>query len=104
MMRMLVLVFVLVSCVSLVAVHASDAPDGAALYKKCAKCHGADGTETKKAGGKEIKGLSAEDLETKMKGYVDGSYGGAKKKIMAKMVKKLSDEEIKALAEHIAGF
>lgn len=78
----------------------------AELYaKKCAKCHGADGSKTSGAsGGVMLKGQSAEDIKTKLMGYKDGSYGGAKKKTMMRMVGKLTDQQLVDLSLLIGGF
>jgi len=79
------------------------AADGAALYKKCAGCHGAKGE--KKALGKSapIAGWDKEKLVEALKGYKAGTrnvYGmGA---LMKGQVANLSDEEIEALAEYIS--
>lgn len=83
-------------------VTAAFAVDGAALYKKgCAKCH-RDGSESSKAGGGVVlKGQSAAEIEMKFNGYIDGTYGGKKKKTMARLLKKYSAGERKAMAEHI---
>ncbi len=81
---------------------AAFAADGAALFaSKCASCHGADGTETSKTGGKAVKGLSEADALKDMHGYLDGSFGGPKKAIMQAILKKLSHEDMMALAAHI---
>lgn len=86
-------------------VTAAFAVDGAGLYKaRCAKCH-RDGSESSKAGGGVVlKGQSADVIEMKLTGYVDGSYGGKKKALMARLLKKLSSDEIKALSAHIGSF
>ncbi len=77
---------------------------GADLYKRCAGCHGINGE--KKALGKSqaITAWEVEKTITSLKGYKDGSYGGPMKGVMKGQVVKLSNEEIKALAEHIATF
>jgi cytochrome c len=78
------------------------AADGAALYSKCVSCHGKDGKMTA-IPGKAIAGSTAADVEKKLKGYKDGTFGGAKKAMMAPNAKNLKDDEIKALATYIAG-
>ena len=84
---------------------AAFAADGASLYKRCAGCHGADGsTAGPPAGDEAIKGHSAEDIEKMLIGYQEGTFGGPKKTIMQRMVKSLSKDQIKQLAEHIATF
>ena len=79
------------------------AADGAALYKKCAACHGAKAE--KKALNKShiIQGWDAAKIEAALKGYKDGSYGGAMKGLMKGQVASYSDADIKAVSEYIAG-
>jgi len=79
--------------------------DGAALYKKCAGCHGANGE--KKALGKSavLAGLSVDKIIEDLKGYKAGTLnlhgmGGVMKGPLA----SFSDDDIKAVAEHIATF
>ncbi len=59
-------------------ISAAVAADGAALYKSCVGCHGADGSKQ------------------------DGSYGGEKKAVMTNLVKRYSDEEMKAMADYMS--
>ncbi|WP_200763488.1 c-type cytochrome [Nitrosophilus alvini] len=80
------------------------AADGAALYKKCAGCHGAKGE--KKALGKSapIGGWDVAKLVEDLKGYKAGTrnvYGmGA---LMKGQVASYSDADIQAVAEYIHG-
>ncbi len=74
--------------------------DAAALYQRCVGCHGADGSKPPHV----VKGQSADALLAKMKGYADGTYGGAQKGLMANLVKNLSPEDMKVLAGHMAKF
>ena len=78
--------------------------DGAALYKKCAGCHGAKAE--KKALGKSevIAGWDVAKTEEALKGYKAGSrnvhgMGG----LMKGQVASYSDADIKAVAEYIHG-
>jgi cytochrome c len=99
------ILIILTICLSfgLTAAFASDSADYYA--KRCAKCHGADGSKSSgMTGGTVLKGQSADAIKTKLIGYQDGSYGGAKKKMMERMVTKLSEEEIAGLATVIGGF
>jgi len=80
------------------------AADGAALYKKCAGCHGANGE--KKALGKSgiLLGQSSAALEEAIKGYKAGTLnkngmGG----LMKGQVASYSDADIKAVADFISG-
>ncbi len=79
------------------------AADGAALYAKCAGCHGADGKTKALGKSAPIAGLDVATLEKDMQGYKAGTLnkhgmGG----VMKGQVAALSDEDIKALAEHIS--
>jgi len=75
---------------------------GADTYKRCAGCHGVNGE--KKALGKSatITGWDVEKTVAALKGYKDGSYGGAMKGVMKGQVVRLSDADIQALAQHIS--
>ena len=76
---------------------------GAALFKKCASCHGADG-KTKALGKSEvIAGQSADDLTKKLTEYKAGTRNVAGMgSLMNGQVKSMSDEDIKALATYIS--
>lgn len=80
---------------------ALSANDGAALYKKCAACHGAAGEKSALGKSKIIKDLGKEAFVAAMKGYQDGSYGGASKALMVGQVKNLTPEQIDAIAAFI---
>ena len=85
------------------AVAANTNEKGAALFKKCVGCHGADGKT--KALGKSaiIAGQSAEDLVKKMQEYKAGTRNVAGMGALMKgQVAGLSDEDIKALADYIS--
>jgi len=78
------------------------AADAATVYKKCAACHGANAEKHALGKSKIIKEMSSEQIVTALKGYRDGSYGGAMKALMKGQVAPLSDEEITAVAEYIS--
>jgi len=75
--------------------------DGAALYKKCSGCHGANAE--KKALGKSavIKGWKAKKTVAALKGYQAGTYGGAMKGLMKGQVAALDDAKIQSIAKFI---
>lgn len=76
--------------------------DAAALYKRCATCHGVNGEKAALGNkSKVIKDMSKADFAAALKGYKDGSYGGAMKGMMAGQVKSLSDADIEAIANLI---
>ena len=79
------------------------AADGAAIYKsQCASCHGAAGEKKALNKSQVIKEFSKEQIVTALKGYKDGSYGGAMKALMKGQAAKLNDADIEAVAEAIA--
>jgi cytochrome c553 len=84
------------------AVTATSNVDGAKLFVACSSCHGAKAE--KKALGKSqiIKDWDETKIVTALKGYKDGTYGGAMKAVMKGQATKLSDADIKALAEYIS--
>ena len=79
------------------------AADGAALYKKCISCHGAKAEKKALNKGQIIQGWSVDKLVASMKGYKDGTYGGAMKGLMKGQVASYDDAKIQAVAEYIAG-
>ncbi|MBE0515451.1 c-type cytochrome [Sulfurimonas sp.] len=78
--------------------------DAAKLYQVCAGCHGADGSKVALGKSQIIKGWDAQKIQDALNGYKAGTYGKAMKGIMVGQVSKLSDVEIRALAEHISKF
>lgn len=80
------------------------AADGAELYKPCIGCHGTDGSKAAMGVATPVKGQTADELYKKLKGYVDGSYGAERKAMMTNAVKKFSDDDLKALADHMSKF
>jgi len=68
---------------------------------KCVGCHGAQFEKKALSKSKVVKEMSKEDIAKALKGYKDGSYGGAMKSLMKGQVAKLSDEEIDAMAAEI---
>jgi len=67
----------------------------------CKSCHGADFEKKAMNVSKVVKEMSKEDIVKALKGYKDGSYGGAMKAIMKGQVKNLDDAAIEALAAEI---
>lgn len=78
------------------------ASDGAGIYQSCAGCHGANAEKAALGKSQVIKGWDVAKVEKALKGYKDGSYGGPMKGVMKGQVARLSDADIKAVAEHIA--
>jgi len=86
------------------AVAAVTGPDGKALFAKCAGCHGADGKTKAMGKAAPVAGQSAADLETKLAGYKAGTVNAVGMGMLMKgQVASMSDEEIKAVSEYMAG-
>ncbi len=71
--------------------------------KTCAGCHGVNFEKKAMNVSKIVKDLSKDDIVKALKGYKDGSYGGAMKGVMAGQAKPLSDADIEAIATQVAG-
>ena len=78
------------------------ANDGASLYKKCAGCHGAQAQKKALNKSQIIQGWKKEDLVAAIKGYKDGTYGGAMKGLMKGQVATYDDAKIEAVAAYIS--
>ncbi|BDY12779.1 c-type cytochrome [Hydrogenimonas cancrithermarum] len=76
--------------------------DAAALFTKCAGCHGLKGEKHALGKSNIIAGQSKADLVKKMEGYKNGTYGGPMKGLMAGQVRSLTSGQIEALAGYIA--
>jgi cytochrome c553 len=76
--------------------------DGAALYAKCAGCHGADG-KTKALGKSDpIAGLAADVIVKDLEGYKAGTLNKHGMGGVMKGQANMSPEDMKAVAEHIS--
>lgn len=78
------------------------ANEGEALFKKCASCHGQKGEKSALNKSQVIAGWDAAKTEAALKGYKDGTYGGAMKGLMKGQVASYDDAKIKAVSEYIA--
>lgn len=78
--------------------------DGAALFAKCAGCHGQKGEKAALGKSAVIQGMDAAKLEELIKGYKAGTLNQhGMGTLMNGQVKSMSDEDIKAVSEYIAG-
>jgi len=78
--------------------------DGAALFKKCAGCHGAKAEKHALGKSAVIAGLDTATIEKDLKGYKAGTLNKHGMGMLMKgQVAALSDADIKALAEYIHG-
>ena len=71
--------------------------------KGCIGCHGADFEKAAMGKSKIVKDMSKADIETALKGYKDGSYGGPMKGVMKGQAMKMSDADIATFAGSFGG-
>ena len=69
----------------------------------CVGCHGQHFEKAAMGKSKIVKDMSKEDIVKALKGYKDGSYGGAMKGLMKGQVASLSDADIDSIAASIKG-
>jgi len=67
----------------------------------CKGCHGSNFEKVALGKSKVVKDMTQEEIASTLKGYRDGTYGGAMKEVMRKAVASLSDEEINTMAAQI---
>lgn len=100
-MKKLLGVLSLGACLVLLMGQGALAAEAADIYKRsCAGCHGQSGE--KKTGGTEA--IKGKNIQPMLAGYKDGSFGGKQKATMQNIVKKISDEDLKAVADYVKGF
>jgi cytochrome c-type protein NapB len=75
----------------------------AASTAGCVGCHGTNFEKHAMGKSKVVKDMSKADIVAALKGYKDGSYGGAMKGIMKGQVTSLSDADMQAIADSIKG-
>jgi cytochrome c-type protein NapB len=75
----------------------------AASTAGCVACHGKNFEKKALGKSKIVKDMSKEDIVKALKGYKDGTYGGAMKGSMKGQVANLSDADMAALADAIKG-
>lgn len=80
------------------------AADGAAMFQKCAACHGMKGEKPALGKSEVIAGWGSAKVVDALKGYKAGTRNtkgmGA---LMKGQTASLSDADMKALGDHIAG-
>jgi cytochrome c553 len=84
------------------AVAEATSADGKTIFKACIGCHGVSAEKPALGKSKVIKGWDAAKVEEALNGYKNGTYGGAMKALMKGQASKLSDNDIKAVAEYIS--
>ena len=80
------------------------AADGAAIYKKCAACHGEKANVKYANKVPALASISKEERVKALQGYKDGSNNNfGMGKVMQLHAKNLSDEDMAAVSEYIEG-
>ena len=92
---------ILLAALAVLAINVMAADDGAALFKKCAGCHGANAQKKALGRSEVINTWTSDKIVSALKGYKAGTYGGPMKGIMKAQVGSLNDDQIKALASYI---
>ena len=91
---------IVLATVALVGFAFADAPSS---YATCKACHGVKGeiNITTKSLSHVPANLTKAEIEKALHGYKDGTYGGPMQGLMQGQVSKLSDDDIKALANYM---
>jgi cytochrome c553 len=76
--------------------------DGAALYAKCAGCHGANGKTKALGKSAPIAGMAAADVVKDLEGYKAGTLNKNGMGGVMKGQANMSPEDMKAVAEYIS--
>lgn len=100
-MKKLFVLFGVLACLTFGLSHLALAADGATMYKRsCAGCHG-QSAERGAGGTAPIVGKSSGEIQKMLLGYKDGSFGGKQKNSMVNVVKRLADDDIKAISDFV---
>jgi len=75
---------------------------GKTIFAACAGCHGSNGEKAALGKSQIIKGWSVVKVISSLNGYKNGTYGGAMKGVMKGQASRLSDADIRSLAEYIS--
>ena len=80
----------------------SVAMTGQMIYtQKCNSCHGAQAERKALGVSQVISTWNEDEIINALKGYKAGTYGGARKMIMAPHAKSLSEEDMRNVAQYI---
>ena len=69
----------------------------------CMACHGPDGSGNNQAGWPSLNGQHADYVEKQLHAYADGSRTSDPKSMMREVASRLSEQEIKAVAQFVTG-
>ena len=77
------------------------AASAAVNEKACTGCHGAQWEKKAMSKSKIVKDMTHAEIAEALKGYKNGTYGGAMKGIMKGQVARYSDADLEAFAQTI---
>ncbi|MDD3442332.1 MAG: cytochrome C [Sulfurimonas denitrificans] len=86
---------------SIVALTATTALMAGVAAGACQGCHGVDWAKPALGKSKNVAEMTHADIAAALKGYKDGSYGGAMKGLMKGQVAKYSDAELEEFSQTI---
>lgn len=89
--------------VKVIALASLLAPTLYADTTACKACHGASFEKAAMGVSKVVKDMSKADIVAALKGYKDGSYGGAMKNLMTSQVANFDEVAMAAIADEILG-
>lgn len=95
-MRTLVKIAAVGAMITVPALHAAN-------IAACQGCHGQQFEKAAMGKSKIVKDMTHEEIVASLKGYKDGTYGGAMKGLMTGQVANLSDADIESMAAKIKG-
>jgi cytochrome c553 len=79
-----------------------DLENGKKVFKRCIPCHGAKANLNAVGKSQDISKWSEESIANSLKGYKDGTYGGAMKATMTSLLKTLNQQDITDVASYIS--
>ena len=75
---------------------------GQDVFKKCIACHGHNAEKKALGHSQVIKGWASTKVLNALKGYKEGTYGGAMKGVMKGQLSVLTEKEMSLVAEYIS--
>ena len=82
---------IILSTVVLASMTISSLQAGHTELGKCLGCHGKSFEKSALGKSKIVKDMTEKDIERAIKGYQDGTYGGAMKTLMVNQIKDIKD-------------
>ncbi|MDR1461420.1 MAG: c-type cytochrome [Campylobacteraceae bacterium] len=84
------------------AASSYDLENGKKVFKRCIPCHGAKANLNAVGKSQDISKWNKESITNALKGYKEGTYGGAMKTTMTSLLKVLNQQDITDVASYIS--